>query len=357
MHVELLEDQRLLSIAAFGDDDALAAAVQNSSAAFVADDPNAMVAEPQSKAGAPEFAAGEILIGFEGDLPALYRSKGATAALEAAGKLVEAEGLHSAKVLMDVPAGAGHAARLATVWQLPAGADVLQTVQRLAGRPGIAYAEPNYTLSIATEEVFQVANRLGPDFLRCRLHVDAASHGLVQETADCGRCPPRYQPDRGQLVEHHGVEFCQPPAHFIVGSMSREARRGQRFDLGLDRFRLLLGNPAEGKRSPGAVRAVELDTPPAVRFQNGCHASPAFLRSGIVPHDPQPRYPPNLSRALGERNLSPLASRESVASLMPVARAIWYLVWPHRVTSAGLQLFAAWKASPAPRFCSGFSGW
>ncbi len=119
MNIEWLEDRRLLSFVSSGDD-----------------------------TNAPPFSAGEILIGFDGDLPALYRNRGAAVALEAAGKLVGANGLHSPKVLMDLPAGSGRGARLATVWQLPAGTDVLQTVQQFTGRPGIAYAEPNYAFSI-----------------------------------------------------------------------------------------------------------------------------------------------------------------------------------------------------------------
>ncbi|MGI6416680.1 MAG: S8 family serine peptidase [Thermoguttaceae bacterium] len=100
-------------------------------------------------AAAAQFVPGEILVGFEGDVVAAYHGKGAAAALEAAGKLVGANGLHSPEVLMDTPAAANHGSRLATHWRLPAGADVLQTVQRLTGRPGIAYAEPNWLVSIA----------------------------------------------------------------------------------------------------------------------------------------------------------------------------------------------------------------
>jgi len=92
---------------------------------------------------------GEILVGFEGEVAALFGTKGAAVALEAAGKLVGAHGLHNPSVLMGISPAEGKAARLLTHWQLPAGADVLQTVQQLAGQPGIAYAEPNYVLSIA----------------------------------------------------------------------------------------------------------------------------------------------------------------------------------------------------------------
>ncbi len=97
--------------------------------------------------GAGEFVPGEILIGFEGEVPAAYAARGAAAAWEAAGGFVGADGLHAPRVLMDVPANADHAARLATHWQLPAGADVLEVVAQLSGLPGIAYAEPNYVVS------------------------------------------------------------------------------------------------------------------------------------------------------------------------------------------------------------------
>ncbi len=76
-------------------------------------------------AAAAQFVPGEILVGFEGDVVAAYHGKGAAAALEAAGKLVGANGLHSPEVLMDTPAAANHGSRLATHWRLPAGADVL----------------------------------------------------------------------------------------------------------------------------------------------------------------------------------------------------------------------------------------
>ena len=110
----------------------------------LAADVNSDLPSPASQPGAPEFVPGEILVGFEGDVPAAYRANGAQAALKAAANVVGANGLHSPRVLMDLPATANRAARVATHWQLPAGADVLETVARLTGRPGIAYAEPNF---------------------------------------------------------------------------------------------------------------------------------------------------------------------------------------------------------------------
>ena len=109
-----------------------------------------MVETQPSKTAAARFVPGEILVGFEGETVAAYRSKGAAAALEAAGKVVGAEGLSNPELLLDAPAAAGSSGRLATRWRLPDGADVLQAVERLAGRPGIAYAEPNYLASVAT---------------------------------------------------------------------------------------------------------------------------------------------------------------------------------------------------------------
>jgi subtilisin family serine protease len=122
--LEALEDRRLLSVAAWDENKA-------------------------SAAGGAQFVPGEILVGFEGDVVAAYHGKGASGAMEAARKLVGADGLQGGEVLTDVPADTGHAARVVTHWRLPAGADVLQAVQRLTGRPGIAYAEPDYVLSVA----------------------------------------------------------------------------------------------------------------------------------------------------------------------------------------------------------------
>ena len=145
MRLEILEDRRLLSLAA-PDDDAPVYLESSLGAELVI---NAVGQEQRADQAIPQFVAGEILVGFEGEVPALYRTRGAAAALEAARTRVASEGLHSPRVLMEVPATPTRAARVATLWQLPAGTDVLQTAARLAGRPGIAYAEPNYLLSIA----------------------------------------------------------------------------------------------------------------------------------------------------------------------------------------------------------------
>ena len=129
---ELLEDRRLLSIAA----------------ALDAPDPAPPMDPGSGGAGRAGFVPGEILIGFEGESAAAYRAQGAKAALAAAGGPAGGLGLCDPELLMDLPAAAGRGGRLATRWRLPAGGDVLDAVRRLAGRPGIAYAEPNYVLSI-----------------------------------------------------------------------------------------------------------------------------------------------------------------------------------------------------------------
>ena len=144
--LEQLEDRRLLSITAWSDENVALVADFNHREALIAD--VNLAAEIQNSAvEASQFAPGEIVVGFEDGVTAAYRTRGA-AALEAAGKVVEAEGLHSPRALMDLPAKAGRGARLVTHWQLPAGADVLDVVNRLTGYPGIAYAEPNYVVSI-----------------------------------------------------------------------------------------------------------------------------------------------------------------------------------------------------------------
>ena len=78
------------------------------------------------------------LVGFEGDVVAAYHGKGAAAALEAAGKLVGQRPAQPGS-----PYGHASGGKPCPGWR-PTGdarrADVLQTVQRLTGRPGIAYA-------------------------------------------------------------------------------------------------------------------------------------------------------------------------------------------------------------------------
>jgi subtilisin family serine protease len=55
---------------------------------------------------------------------------------------------------MHRPAGAIGGERLATVWKLPQGKDVLDVAAALSGVPGVAYAEPNYLVSTAATQSF-----------------------------------------------------------------------------------------------------------------------------------------------------------------------------------------------------------
>lgn len=130
---ERLEDRWLLSVAPWDGD-------------------QAFDANPAMKTSAitePVTVAGEILVGFEGDVAALFRNHGMAVAMEAAGQVVGDSGLHNPKLLMDVPAAVGRAARLTTLWQLPDDSELDAMINRLRDLPGIAYAEPNYVLSMA----------------------------------------------------------------------------------------------------------------------------------------------------------------------------------------------------------------
>ena len=103
MRLEWLEDRRLLSLTPGGDDEPVLGAETVRSPAWIAES-QAVPANGLQNAGLPPFVPGEILIGFDGQVPALYRSQGAASAPEAAGKLVAPHGVHSPDVLLDVPA-------------------------------------------------------------------------------------------------------------------------------------------------------------------------------------------------------------------------------------------------------------
>jgi len=98
--------------------------------------------------GDAAYAPGEILVGFQGSIVDTYHGRGAAVALEAAGKIVGGLGLGNPSVLYDLPAVAGHGPRLVTLWNLPANANVRATAAHVAARAGVAYAEPNWMLSI-----------------------------------------------------------------------------------------------------------------------------------------------------------------------------------------------------------------
>lgn len=99
-----------------------------------------------SGSGVP-YVPGEILIGFEHHLAAVYRGRSSAAALAFSETLLEPFGLHNPQLIMTGAGTTESPSRVATRWQLAADADVLETVERLAGGSGIAYAEPNYLLS------------------------------------------------------------------------------------------------------------------------------------------------------------------------------------------------------------------
>ncbi len=55
--------------------------------------------------------------------------------------------MNSGTLLQHLPAKGSRAERITTSWKLPPGADVLDVIERLAGQPGVVFAEPNYLLS------------------------------------------------------------------------------------------------------------------------------------------------------------------------------------------------------------------
>ena len=117
LNVERLEDRRLLSIAAWSDHATALPVDSNYSAALTAD-VDSDLASDASLTGRLEFLPGEILVGFEGEVATTYRGKGAAAALNAAGKVVGAEGLRNPRVLMGVPGTANRPPRLVTNWKI-----------------------------------------------------------------------------------------------------------------------------------------------------------------------------------------------------------------------------------------------
>ena len=94
------------------------------------------------------FVPGEILVGFEGDLASSFRQQGAAANLAAAHQLTAVEGLANLEMVMDAAAAPSDMDTLATRWQLSPGADLMETISRLKNTPGVAYAEPNYLVSM-----------------------------------------------------------------------------------------------------------------------------------------------------------------------------------------------------------------
>ena len=95
------------------------------------------------------FVPGEILIGLEADLPALYQKEGAAKALQSAAARLEDFGLSRGEVLLDIKGGAKGLGRLITRWELAPESDISAVSAALAKFPGVAYAEPNYVWSTA----------------------------------------------------------------------------------------------------------------------------------------------------------------------------------------------------------------
>jgi subtilisin family serine protease/subtilisin-like proprotein convertase family protein len=107
-----------------------------------------------AQAAENHFVPGEIIVGFEGDVAAEFRTDGPGKALQSAAARFGGLGLQNGEALMHRPAGAHGAERLATVWKLPQGKDVLDVAAALSGVPGVAYAEPNYLVSTAATQSF-----------------------------------------------------------------------------------------------------------------------------------------------------------------------------------------------------------
>lgn len=136
----------MLSVSAWSDENAALIADTQHEVLIV--DVNAAAETQKTTAQAAQFVPGEILVGFEGDVAATFANRGAAMALQAAGRQVGGFGLNAPDVLFELPGTENRSAQLATLWQLPAGADVLEVVAQVSGLPGIAYAEPNYIYSI-----------------------------------------------------------------------------------------------------------------------------------------------------------------------------------------------------------------
>jgi subtilisin family serine protease/subtilisin-like proprotein convertase family protein len=100
------------------------------------------------------FAPGQIIVGFDGDIVAEFRTEGPGQALQSAAARYGGLGLQNGEALLHRPAGAHGGERLATLWKLPPGKDVLEVAAALSGMAGVAYAEPNYLLSTAATQVF-----------------------------------------------------------------------------------------------------------------------------------------------------------------------------------------------------------
>lgn len=99
----------------------------------------------------PEYVADEIIIGLQTDAAAgADKQGGAGLALQTATRLAAERGLSQPKLLTALNATS---ANIPTLWRLPAGADVLATADALKKLPGVAYAEPNWKVSVGDVSV------------------------------------------------------------------------------------------------------------------------------------------------------------------------------------------------------------
>jgi subtilisin family serine protease len=110
---------------------------------------------------ASPFAAGEILVGFEGDLAGQFRLEGPGKALQSAAARYGGFGLEQGQVLMHRPGDAAENDRLITLWKLPRGKNVSDVAARLSQLPGVAYAEPNYVVSVGNTPLYPNDQRFG----------------------------------------------------------------------------------------------------------------------------------------------------------------------------------------------------
>jgi thermitase len=99
---------------------------------------------------AAEFVPGEILVGLDDRYVAAPLAPGAAGLLEAARIQFASHGLHTPKVLFELPSQAGNVGRLVTKWSVSPLADIPALAARLARQPGIAYAEPNAIVRAAS---------------------------------------------------------------------------------------------------------------------------------------------------------------------------------------------------------------
>ena len=100
---------------------------------------------------ATAFSPGEILIGFEGEIPVLFRSQGEGTALQHASTAVSEAALSNPVALMHTGPTQDHGERLSTIWKLPPGQDIFEAIAQVQTIPGVAYAEPNFVVSTQTD--------------------------------------------------------------------------------------------------------------------------------------------------------------------------------------------------------------